>query len=76
MKKFIINYLLYFYSTYIVEDWSILKPFGKVIIYPFWFIKSLIMWVISPLFIVEYLIVSSDSYKALQEEMRKMDLIF
>lgn len=64
--------MLYFYSTYIVEEWDIFKPFGKVIIYPFWAIRSLIMLIISPLFIFEYLIINSKYYKNFQIEINEL----
>ena len=55
MKTFLINFILFFYTEYIVEDWSELKPFARPIIYPFWFINATIMWIISPLFITAIL---------------------
>ena len=67
MKTFLINFILFFYIEYIVEDWNVIKPFAKPIIYPFWFINTTIMWIISPLFIVEYFWVKSDMYKELQK---------
>jgi len=73
MKTQIVKFLLYFYSTHIVEDWSQFKPIGKIIIYPFWVIRSVILWIFSPLFIIEYLIVNSNIYKELQIEMSKID---
>jgi len=72
MKKFIINYLIYFYTTYIVEDFSVLKLFGRILIYPFWFIRTLILFTLSPLFIFEYLIVESNFYKNLQNDINKL----
>jgi hypothetical protein len=69
MKKIIINYLIYFYITYIVEDFSVLKPFGKILIYPFWFIRTLILFTLSPLFIFEYLILESNFYKNLKSDI-------
>lgn len=72
MKGILINYLIYFYTTYIVKDFDILKPYGKLLIYPFWFIKSFIFWLISPLFIFEYLIVSSNFYKNLKSDIEQI----
>lgn len=57
MKKFIdfcILFALYIYKTYIYEDWSIYTKTGKIMIYWAWFVRSLIIWLICPIFIPEY----------------------
>lgn len=72
MKKYLAKFLLWFYLEYIKEEWDILKPFGKVIIYPFWFIKSIIFWILSPIFVLEYIWVNSKMY----QEIQKMNEMF
>lgn len=72
MKTFLINFMLFFYTEYIVEDWDTLKPIGRVYIYPFWFIGACIMWIVSPIFITEYLFKQSDVYKNIQKMQEEM----
>lgn len=72
MKKHLIDYLLWFYLKYIKEDWSYLNKIGKIMIYPFWMIKSIMCWVLTPIFIIEYIFVNSKTYK----EIEKMNEIF
>ena len=69
MKTFLINFVLFFYINYIKEDWNELKPFARRIIYPFWIIRSIILWSISPIFIIEYFWINSDMYKDMQKIM-------
>lgn len=69
----ITNFCLYFYLKYIKEDFSILNKLGKFIIYPLWFINSSILWIISPLFIIEYLIINSKIYKKINLEIQKQN---
>lgn len=72
MKKYLIDYLLWFYLKYIKEDWSYLNKIGKIMIYPFWMIKSIMYWTLTPIFIIEYIFVNSKTYK----EIEKMNEIF
>ena len=72
MKTFLINFMLFFYTNYIMEDWDELNKFGKIFIYPFWFIKSTIMWIISPLFVVDFLWRKSELYKEVQKMNEQM----
>jgi hypothetical protein len=65
MKKFLILYTLYFYKNYIVEDFSIYKKFGYYLIYPAWIIRSIIFWLLYPLFIPKYLFEQSKYYRFL-----------
>ena len=54
LKYFFIDFLLFFYMNFIIEKWDILTKLGKYMIYPAWFVKSTIIWVISPIFIPIY----------------------
>lgn len=40
--KYIAQYILFVYEKYIKEDWSVINVFGKMVLYPFWFIRMLI----------------------------------
>lgn len=42
MKRFLAKYILFVYVNYIIEDFSDLNIFGKIIIYPFWYIRNII----------------------------------
>lgn len=42
MKRRIINYILFVYINYIVEDFSDLNLLGKLTIIPFWYIRNII----------------------------------
>jgi len=56
LKYFFIGFLLFFYMNFIIEEWNLLNKLGKNMIYPAWFIKSIIFWLISPIFIPIYLL--------------------
>lgn len=72
MKKHLINFLLWFYVEYIKENWEELKPFARPIMYPFWFIRSIVLWILLPIFIFEYMLINSSLYK----EVQKMNQLF
>lgn len=72
MKKHLINFLLWFYVEYIKENWEELKPFARLIMYPFWFIRSIVLWILLPIFIFEYMLINSSLYK----EVEKMNQLF
>ena len=54
LKYFFIDFLLYFYINFIIEEWDLLNKFGKIMIQPAWFVKSIIYWFVSPIFILLY----------------------
>lgn len=68
-KLFCIKFALFVHTNYIVEDWSIVNKTGKVFIYPFWFIRSMLIWAICPVFIPEYKIKQSKIYKEVKKFM-------
>jgi len=67
MKQIIAKFLLFVYLEYIKEDWNIYKPFAKMIIFPFWIIRSSLIWIVCPLLIPDYLIRQSSTYKNFQQ---------
>ena len=69
MKTLFFEFLLDFYVNNILEDWSVTTKLGKVYYYPFWFIRSIIMWIISPLWILPFFIKRTDTYKEFQTKM-------
>ena len=66
MKHSIEKFFLFMLIENIQEDWSELNKFGKFIIYPFWFIRAIVIWILSPLFIPEYLFKQSELYLEMQ----------
>jgi len=56
LKSKIANFLLYVYIKFIKYDFSYLTIFGKIIFYPVWIIKAVLVWIISPFLIPCYLI--------------------
>ena len=62
MKVKIAKFMLFVYLNYIQEDWEIYKPFLRVIIRPAWFIRSTLVWILSPFLIPEYLFKNSKFY--------------
>jgi len=67
IKLFCVKFILYVYIEYIKEDWSIYTPIGKLFIYPSWVILSILIWIISPLFLPEFLFKQSNLYKKFLE---------
>jgi hypothetical protein len=63
----IITFILWYYENHIQEDWDDYNKFGKICIYPAWFIKAIFMWIITPLYIPEYLFKTSKVYATFQE---------
>jgi len=72
MKQKIAKFILYIYLNFIKENWDDTNVFGKIILYPAWFIKSMLIWIISPIFIPWYLFKQSKTYK---EMVKKLTLI-
>lgn len=68
-KLFCIKFALFVYTNYIVEDWSTVTKTGKIVIYPFWFIRAILIWLVSPLFIPEYKVKQSKMYKDVKKYM-------
>lgn len=63
MKTNFFDFILYVYKNYIYEDWSVYTKFGKICIYPAWAVRSFFIWILSFLFIPEYLFKNSNFYK-------------
>lgn len=60
MKLKIIKYVSWLYEKHIEEDWSTYTKLGKICIYPAWFIHSLLIWFLFPLWIPVYLFETSE----------------
>jgi len=68
MKRKLAKFILYIYLNHIQEDFDIYKPVLRFFIYLAWFIRSIIVWLLCPLFIPEYLFKQSKVYAIFQEQ--------
>ena len=74
MKKFTnfcIKYAIFITENYISMDWSDYTKLGKIYYYPFWLIRSCVIWLICPIFYFEYSFKQSswyEHYKMLQND--------
>jgi hypothetical protein len=74
MKSNIIlsKYILFVYTEYIKEEWECYTSIGRKFIYPLWVVRSIIIWLISPIFIPEYFIVNSKWIKNFNKNVQRM----
>ena len=63
MTLFLINFALWLSINHIQENWDEYTNIGKKCIYPFWFIRSFCIWIVSPLFIPVWIFTKSQLYK-------------
>lgn len=71
MKATLSTLVLYIYNKYIYEDWSLLTKLGRICIYPFWFIRLLIVTTFSPILVFGYYWENSETYALVQESKLK-----
>jgi hypothetical protein len=69
MKALFFEFLLYVYVNFIKEDWDVLTDWGKRYYFIPWFVRSVIIWVICPIFIVPFLIQRSEAWKEFRTSM-------
>lgn len=67
-KQHIAKFMLFMLNEHIKENWDEWNPIGKIIIYPFWLVKSIIFWILFPLFIPGYLFRKTTIYKKFNKE--------
>ena len=63
----IMHFIMFVHSNYVHEDWDVYKKIGRIYIFPFWFIRACIIWLICPLFIPKYLFKQSYIYKRIEK---------
>ena len=63
MKQKIAKFFLFLHTTHVIEDWSLISKTGKIILYPFWFIRAIIIYTLFFLYIPEYLFKQSKLYQ-------------
>lgn len=71
MKKFMKKYLEFVYDNYIYQDWSDITKFGKIILMPAYWIRTVIMSILCIVgfpIIVPYMEIKEILYK-FQEEI-------
>ena len=66
-KLFCINFILFVYVNYIVEDWTIFTKLGKICLYPVWFVRALLIWMVCPFLIPYYFFKKSKMYKEIEK---------
>ena len=62
LKKFLVDFSIFIYTEYVYEDFDIFTKTGKIVMYPFWFIRACIIWIISPIFIPVFFFKQSAIY--------------
>lgn len=63
MKKFI----AFVYTQYVYdENFDIFTKVGKIFMYPIWFVRAIMIWIISPIFIPIFFIRQSEWYKRVE----------
>jgi hypothetical protein len=66
-KLFCINFALFIYNNHIKIDWNIYTKIGKIYYFLPWLIRSIIIWVICPIFLIEYWV-----HKVLSKKIKKI----
>ena len=67
LKTRLAKFLLFVYLEYVKEEWELYTPLGQKFIYPLWIVRSTGIWLISPIFIPEYLFKTSKFYERIQK---------
>jgi len=65
-ELFFIEFALFVYTNYIVEDFDIYKKWAKPIVYVGWLYRAAVIWLFSPIFLPEFLFKRSNLYKTIQ----------
>jgi hypothetical protein len=67
MRKFLITFILYVYTNYVYEDFDIYKSHALYLAKILWLYYAICIWVVSPLFIPEFLFKQSKFYSNLKK---------
>ena len=65
-KVFLARFILFVYDEYVYEDWSVYTLFGKICVYWAWFVRAILVWIISPIFLPIYVFKQSKLYEQMQ----------
>jgi hypothetical protein len=63
MKKITAEFILFYWSSYVREDWSVLTKAGKAYYTLPWFFRAIAMWVTCPIAIPEFFFKRSEMYE-------------
>ncbi len=63
MKKIIAEFILFYYESYIYTDWNEYTKLGRIFTRPAGFVRAIILWVISPISLLEFFVKRSKRYK-------------
>ena len=63
MKKLFFEFLLYVYTNHIVEDWSVYTRLGRIYYYLPWLVRSVLVWLMSPVLLVPFFVTRSEAWK-------------
>ena len=74
MKLYFLKFALWLYTEHIQEDWDDYNKLGKIMIYPAWFIRSLLIWLTFPLWIPAYNFTHSKQYAHFQQVGKAMSM--
>jgi len=74
MKLYLLEFALWLYVNHIEEDWSTYTKLGKISIYPFWVIRSILIWLTFPLWMISFQFTKSEAYKHYQEFGKAMTM--
>lgn len=67
------EFLNFVNQRYIKEDFDILKPIGKVIVYPVWIVRSILVYILSFVFFpIVYLHMFKCNFKNETEHIEKL----
>ena len=67
IKLFLIKFIKFLYSEHIYEDFSYYTKLGKKLIYPFWFMRMLYIIIFSPIFLFDYFLYNSKTFKMIDD---------
>ena len=67
MKLYLLKFALWLYTEHIQEDWDDYTKLGKIVIYPAWFVRASLIWLMFPLWIPVYNFQHSKTYARYQK---------
>jgi hypothetical protein len=62
MRKFLITFILYVYTTYVYEDFTIYKSWSLYIVKFLWLYYAICIWLVSIVLVPEFLFKQSNFY--------------